>query len=156
MKDDKRRRVYVLPIRGEIGYDAHERLIQKMWNNAKDLGVQTLVLEFDCQNGMPDLEEYRDLLEEIKDEAADSEIQVVVWIKEALGAATAYALMFPDIYFYKDGVMGGGQSIDISLKLSFKDPQVQAKMISAWLGILRGMAEEGGHDAVLCEAAQCF
>lgn len=150
--NDHRRGVYVLPIRGLIGWDVYDRNIRKLWQEAVDAGAKTVVLEFDCFDGFYDLDEYRDLMKELKRDARENEIEIVVWIKQAKGVAVAFALMFENIYFKPDGVMGDGDQLDERLKDMWKDPVVRAKMISAWTGICRGMAEQGGYDALLCEA----
>lgn len=151
---DTRHSVYKVPVRGPVGTDAHMRIIQMIWDEAIAAHAKTIVLEFDCHQdfGQPDLQEYRDFFEKIKRDARSKEIHVVVWVKQATGVALAYALMFPEIYFQPDGEMGGGGAIAESLSAQFSDPSVRAKMISAWTGICRGMAEEGGHDQLLCEA----
>ncbi len=152
--NDKRHTVYKVPVRGPIGLDAHTRIIRMIWNEAMEARANTIILEFDCEQplGMADIEEYRDFFEVLKREARSKETKVVVWVKKARGVALAYALMFPDIYFQPDGEMGGGADINEQLRQSFSDEAVRAKMISAWVGICRGMAEEGGYDALLCEA----
>ncbi len=152
--NDPRHAVYKVPIKGPVGLDAHTRIIRMIWDEAIAAHAKTIILEFDCEQalGQADLEVYRDFFEELKRDARSKEIRVVVWIKEARGVALAYALMFPEIYFQPDGEMGGGWAINEQLSESFQDPAVRAKMISAWTGICRGMAEEGGHDQLLCEA----
>lgn len=146
------RQVYVLPFRGVIGFDAYDTIIQKLWDEAVEAGADTIILEYDADDGSSDLEAYRDFIEDLKRDAQKQEIELVVWMKGALGVSVAYALMFENIYFYPGAVMGGGESLDTRLKENFSDEYVRAKMISAWVGICRGMAEEGGYDAELCEA----
>lgn len=152
--NDTRHAVYKVPIRGPVGLDSHTRIIRMIWDEALQARAKTIVLEFDCWQalGQADIEEYRDFFEDLKREAISKEIHVVVWVKQASGVALAYALMFPEIYFQPDGEMGGGWAINEQLSESFQDPAVRAKMISAWTGICRGMAEEGGHDQLLCTA----
>ncbi|MFG0328282.1 MAG: hypothetical protein ACF8PN_00130 [Phycisphaerales bacterium] len=144
--------VYKIPMRGLIGWEMYGENLKTLWQEAVDVGSDMVIFEFDCTEGFYDLEEYRDLIEEIKWEAKQNEIELMAWIKRAEGVAVAYALMFEDIYFQPDGFMGRGQDLDESLKEQWSDEDVRAKMISAWVGICRGMAEEGGHDALLCEA----
>ena len=151
---DTRHTVYKVPIRGQVGLDSHTRIIRMIWDEAIAAHAKTIILEFDCSQplGQADLEEYREFFEGLKREARSKEIRVVVWVKNAQGVALAYALMFPEIYFQPDGEMGGGWVINEQLSASFQDPSVRAKMVSAWTAICRGMAEEGDHDAMLCEA----
>jgi len=144
--------VYILPLRDIIGFDAFPRILRRLWAEATEAGADTVIIEFEAQGGSSDLEEFRDLLQDIKAEADENEIELVLWMKECLGPAVAYALMFEEIYFYPGAIMGGGESLDEALKESWDDPYVLAKMISAWVGICRGMAEEGGYDATLVEA----
>ncbi len=153
--NDTRHSVYKVPIKGPFGLDAHKRIIRMIWDEAMEAHAKTIILEFDCWQELgpgADIEEYRDFFEVLKREARSKEVHVVVWVKEARGVALAYALMFPEIYFQPDGEMGGGWAINEALSQNFQDPAVRAKMISAWVGICRGMAEEGGHDQLLCEA----
>lgn len=152
--NDTRHSVYKIPIHGPVGLDSHTRIIRMIWNEAMEARAKTIILEFECWQalGQADIEEYRNFFEELKREARSKEVKVVVWVKQASGVALAYALMFPDVYFQPDGEMGGGWVINEQLRQMFSDPAVRAKMISAWVGICRGMAEEGGHDALLCEA----
>ncbi|MCC6907732.1 MAG: hypothetical protein IT430_07315 [Phycisphaerales bacterium] len=153
--NDPRHVVYKVPVHGIVGLDSHIRIMQMIWNEAKEARAKTIILEFDCEQELGpgvDIEKYRNFFEDLKRDARSKEIHVVVWIKQARGVALAYALMFPEIYFQPDGEMGGGWAINEMLSQRFSDPAVRAKMISAWVGICRGMAEEGGHDAMLCEA----
>lgn len=152
---DTRHTVYKVPIKGQVGLDAHTRIIRMIWDEAIAAHAQTIILEFDCWQELgpgADIEEYRDFFEVLKREARAKEIHVVVWIKDASGVGLAYALMFPEIYFQPDGEMGGGWVINEALSQNFQDQAVRSKMISAWVGICRGMAEEGNHDQLLCEA----
>jgi len=153
--NDTRHAVYKVPVKGTFGLDAHTRIIRMVWDEAIAAHAQAIILEFDCSQELgpgADIEEYRDFFEVLKREARAKEIHVVVWVKEASGVGLAYALMFPEIYFQPDGQMGGGWVINESLSQNFKDEAVRSKMVSAWVGICRGMAEEGGHDQLLCEA----
>lgn len=153
--NDTRHTVYKVPIKGQVGLDAHTRIIRMVWDEAIAAHAQTIILEFDCSQELgpgADIEEYRDFFEVLKREARAKEIHVVVWVKNASGVGLAYALMFPEIYFQPDGQMGGGWVINETLSQNFKDEAVRSKMISAWVGICRGMAEEGEHDQLLCEA----
>lgn len=143
----------VIPFKGVVGFDAYKDFVRKLWEEALARGAKTVVLEFDCQSELSmEVEDYRDFFKELKQEAKDKEIELVVWLKEANGMSIAYALMFEKIYSYPNGKMGGGYRVDEALKQSWQDKDVQAKMIAAWVGICRGMAENGGYNAVLCEA----
>jgi hypothetical protein len=151
-EDASGRVVYVLPIRGEIGYDAHTKVIRLLWEEALDAGAETIVLEFDADQNPFLLDEYRDFFEELKRDAAKREIETVAWIERAEQIAVATAMIWPDIYFKNNGTMGQGRDLDQFLKDMFDDPDVRAKMISAWVGTCRGMAVEGGYNDLLCEA----
>ena len=144
--------VYVLPIRGLWGFDVYTSVVQNLWDEAIDAGAKTIVLEFDAEQGLADLEMYRDFFEDLKRDAREQEIEVVVWVKRAHHLVVAFALMWEDIYFHPDGSMGRGQMLDLMLKAMWSDEAVRQKMIAAWVGILRGMAVEGGYSAELCEA----
>lgn len=145
--------VTIVPFRGKVGYDAYKDQVRGMWDEAVDSGAKTIILEFDCWSMLSgEAEEYRDFLEELKRDASSHEIEVVIWLKSAKGMSIAYALMFENIYCHPDGIMGGGVVVDEALKQMWSDKDVQAKMISAWVGICIGMAVEGGYDPDLCEA----
>jgi len=143
---------YLIPVHGIIGWDAFAPLITEYWDEAMKAGADVVIFEFDCMEGHYNLEEFRDMIQDFKAEAAEKEVQLAAWVKEARGAAVSYVLMFETIYYHPGGYMGEGQYLDFMLKQMWDDPDVRAKMIAAWVGICRGMAEEGGHDAVLCEA----
>ena len=153
---DPRRVAYRIPVTEWFGMDAHSKIIKTLWNEALESGARTVVFEFDCfaalNDGSHDIEEYRDFFQDIKKEAGEKEIELVAWVKRSYGLAVAYTFMFETIYFQPDGEIGGGQIINDMLTEMFSDENVRAKMISAWVGICRGMAEDGGHSAVLCEA----
>lgn len=152
--EDTRRLIDVIPIRGELGYDAHETEIKRMWDEAMEAGTKTVILNFDglyCL--LYELDEYRDTFQDIKDEADEKNVEVVAWATGSnLGSAVAFVMMFENIYSHPDSIMGRGEAISQFLKDRFPDEKVQAKMISAWTSHLKGMAEEGGHDSLLCEA----
>lgn len=152
----KGRPVYVVQLTGVVGLDSHKRIIQRQWDEALDLGAKTIVMEWDCEQAFPpataDMEEYREFFQDLKTQARNKEVDVVAWVKKASGIAVAYSMIFEDIYFHPTGEMGGGWIINEALSDMFNDEAVRAKMISAWVGICRGMAEEGGHSAELCEA----
>ncbi len=143
---------YVIPVRGLVGVEAHEGILKRLWAEATEAGADTIIFNFDCHDGFYELEQYRDMIQDFKEEAREKEARLVAWVKDARGVAVSYALMFEEIYFEVGGTMGGGEVLDKMLKDRFTDEQVRAKMISAWVGICRGMAVEGGYDAELCEA----
>lgn len=150
--NDPRPVVYRIPLRGLVGWDVSESVVKKLWEEAKEVNAKYVIFEFDCRRGFFALDEIRSVFKDIETEAAEEEIKLIAWVKEARGASVAFVLMFPEIVFHPDGWMGEGQSIDTFLKVRFKDKDVRAKMIAAWVGNLRGMAIDGGHNAELCEA----
>ncbi len=151
--DDPRPVVYKIPFKGLVGYDTTKRLTMKLWEEAIDVGADHVVFEFECYDGFYSLQDQMDLFEEIKRQAIEHDIQLIAWVNgEVRGAAVAMVLMFPDIVFHPQGWMGDGRLIDELLKQMWEDKQVQAKMIAAWVGHCRGMANDGGHDPKLCEA----
>ena len=150
--NDPRPVVFKIPLKGLIGWDVTKQNVERLWKEAVDVGADYVIFEFDCHEGHFDLEELRDMFEDIKTEARENEIHLVAWIKEARGTAVAYVLMFDDIVFYPDGWMGDAKQLDDLLKANWQDPNVRAKMIAAWVGICRGMAIDGGHSGSLCEA----
>ncbi|MFW5653965.1 MAG: hypothetical protein ACOC0P_07950, partial [Planctomycetota bacterium] len=135
--------VYVLPIKGLWGFDVYRSVVRNLWDEAIEAGAETIVLEFDTEQGVAELEPYRNFFEELKREAEAKEIEVVVWLHRAHHVTVAFALMWEDIYFHPDGSMGRGQALDQMLKDMWGDEAVLQKMIAAWVGILRGMAVEG-------------
>jgi hypothetical protein len=150
--NDPRPVVYTIPLKGLIGWDLYPPLVEEMWDEAVEVGADIVIFEFDCHEGHYDLEEIRDMIQDFKAEAIEHEIRLIAWVKEARGTAVAYVLMFKEIIFSPDGYMGEGHQLDELLKEMWSDDDVRAKMISAWVGICRGMAIDGDHDAVLCEA----
>lgn len=150
--NDPRPVVFKIPLKGLIGWDVTKPNVERLWKEAVDVGADYVAFEFDCHEGHFDLEELRDMFEDIKTEARENEIDLVAWVKEARGTAVAYVLMFEDVVFYPDGWMGDAKQLDDLLKDNWKDPNVRAKMIAAWVGICRGMAIDGGHSSSLCEA----
>jgi len=150
--NDPRPVVYKIPIKGLIGWDVTRPVVEKLWKEALDAHAKYVIFEFDCHKGESDLTEIRDMFQEIKAEAKEHEIKLVAWVKEARGTSVAFVLLFHEIIFAPDGWMGDGQELDTLLKLNFSDEDVRAKMISAWVGICKGMAISGGHDGALCDA----
>ncbi len=152
--EDSRRLVDVIPIRGELGFDAFDAEIKRMWKDGLNAGAKTVILNFDglyCL--LSELDDYRDLFQEIKDEAADHDVEVLAYVTKAnYGSAAAFIMMFEDIYCHPDSIMGRGEVVTDALKESWQDEKVRAKMISAWTSHIKGMAEEGEHDSLLCEA----
>ena len=150
--NDPRPVVYKIPIKGLIGWDVTKPVVEKLWKEALNAHAKYVIFEFDCHKGESDLQEMRDMFQDIKTEAKEHEIQLVAWVKEARGTSVAFVLLFHEIVFTPDGWMGDGQELDTLLKLNFSDEDVRAKMIAAWVGICKGMAISGGHDGALCDA----
>jgi len=150
--NDTRPVVYKIPIKGLIGWDVTTKVVKKLWEEALQVHPKYVILEFDCHGGENELTDIRDMFQEMKTEANENEIKLVAWVKEARGTSVAFVLLFHEIIFTPDGWMGDGQELDTLLKLNYSDEDVRAKMISAWVGICKGMAISGDHNGALCDA----
>ncbi len=164
--------VYVIPMDGQMGTDIHPSIYDRMIKDIKEVKPDLVVyrlnshdgnfrvgwmegIEQQMRNDKVDerriagaVEEYRDLANKLHTEL-DS-IPAAMFVEDARGMASIYALAWPYMFMAPKGHVQGLASV---AALTWgNDVDIRAKMFAAWTGIAKGVLELGGHPQELSDA----
>lgn len=159
-------KVYVIPMTGQFGTDIikdiYEEIIEDVRKvkpdfivyhmNSYDIPKSAMIKDQDRQGeqGMFDPGEIRDLIKYLREEMRD--LPQIMWVEDAYGPTSMVALAWPDLYMHNTARLGGLGGLIPRLRNQWKDLDVQAKMIAAWAGIIKGIMEQGGYSYELGDA----
>jgi hypothetical protein len=159
-------KVYVIPMSGQFGTDIikdiYEDIIEDVRKtkpdfivyhmNSYDIPKSAMIKDQDRQGeqGMFDPGEIRDLIKYLREEMRD--LPQIMWVEDAYGPSSMVALAWPDLYMHNTARLGGLGALIPRLRNQWKDLDVQAKMIAAWAGIIKGIMEQGGYSYELGDA----
>lgn len=145
-------RVYHFKLEGDFGKDITTTPLSKAFDQALSASPDVIVIEMDCQSigGFDGLFAARieEMTPQIERAIAGGQ-RVVFWIDRAMGGAAFLPFVSPEIYFQRDGRLGGIgtlQDFDIGNK------RVNEKQISLRLGHAEGLAITGGYAPELIRA----
>lgn len=165
--------VYVIPMRGQMGTDIHLEFYEGLREEIRELKPDLLVFELDCsdvtdhllmikdelanlgeleeeeEEGIVDLDQYRDLVNMFHDEFRD--ISQVMWVKDSVGISSVMALAWKEFYMHPDARLDGISQIYLRVA-SISDSQVRAKMVAAWTAMAKAFLEYGQHPLAIAEA----
>jgi len=136
---------FVIPVRGQIGREAHVTSLRKCFNVARARKPDVVVLHFDSGGGS--IASRNEIIELIRDKKED--FRVVAYVTEAGSAAAAIALLCDEIIMQPGSYIGGCVPFYVD---GWGDARVNEKWLSIDKATLRSLAKEGGHDPLLAEA----
>ena len=171
-------KVYIIPIAGQMGTDIHgniegkpsiyDKIIADVRTQDPDIIVfrvnsgddrspdkymeavraQMKDDKIDPRRLASGLTEYRDLALKLHTDL--DEYPAVVYVEDARGVASLFALAWSYMYMAPDGKIAG---LDIVGSLGGgNDADIRAKMFGAWTGIAKGVLELGGHPNQLTDS----
>lgn len=156
--------VYFVPMRGQMGTDVHPTIYKDVVKDILAKKPDLIVYELNCadvnnifylNDDDPQeasqfmLGEYRDLVKMLREDLRD--IPQVMWVHDSVGFGSLMALAWPDMYMTSDARLSGLGKV-LAPVMSWRDPDVRAKMLAAWTGIGKGFIDQGGYDLVIGEA----
>lgn len=154
---------YVIPMKGQMGTDIHIDIYRDVAEDIRAQKPDLVIWKLDCadvdelmlsmsdatETGKVDLEQYRDLVNILKDEIPG--IRQVMWVQDSFGISSVIALAWEDMYMHPDARLYGLRQI-WQHAAGWADDDVRAKMIAAWVGIANGFLENGGYPIELGRA----
>ena len=162
--EDRSPVVYVIPMSGQMGTDIHPSIYEEIIEDANEIKPDLIVFRLDSadvdtnfhiQNddrrefGMwQNIEVYRDMMTDLQNKLPVDLENQVMWIEDAVGPSTLFALSFPNIYMTKDARFWGLDAVQ-RFADGWSDPDVRAKMYAAWVGIASGFGQAGGYPLEL-------
>jgi hypothetical protein len=161
--DESLPRVYVIPMRGQMGTDIHPdayvKVVEEIRKEQPDLVVwvmrcadidELLISMVDPgERSLLLFEEYRRLVSMLRHELRD--VRQVMWVEDSVGISSLVALAWEKVYMTPTARLGGLQGI-YDIGRGFQDEDVRGKMIAAWVQIAVGFVNQGGRPILLGEA----
>lgn len=158
-------RVYVVPMRGQMGTDIVKSIYDDVIKDIKEKNPDVVVYDLESydidQNeylpnddpneaGVADLDEIRTLAETLKRELVG--IRQVMWVHDAVGNSIFLVGAFPDMYMTSGARFGGGDGQVRGARRAAPDSQVAAKWTAAVVAYGAGLLQLGGYPKELAEA----
>ena len=159
-------KVYVFPMEGQMGTDISESLFKILKEDVNKQQPDIIVfklksadvntndyLKDDDANEFGILGEitaYREMVKGLREEFR--KLPQVMWISDAVGVSSLYALAWPRMYMDSDARLGGLNQFKEMVAAQWEDDDVRSKMIAAWTGIMKGMSELGGYPVELADS----
>lgn len=155
---------YIIPMKGQMGTDVNSEIYQKVINDIKALKPDVIVIQMNCQDvddivfnekrqeeqGLVEFDEYRTLVRLFSTELRD--FRQVCWVHDSVGISSMVALAWNEIYMTPKARFGG---LDVARSTGFeswRDEDVRGKMTAAFMAIVKGFLETGGHALLLADA----
>jgi hypothetical protein len=159
-------KVYVFPLVGQMGTDISESSFEFLTKDLAQAKPDIIVfrlksadvdridyLKNDDPNefGLPgEVGSYRQMLKDIRDKFRDT--PQVVWVEDAVGVSSLFALGWPRMYMVSDARLSGLNQFKEMVEGQWEDADVRSKMVAAWTGIMKGLAEVGGYPREVANA----
>ena len=158
-------RVYVVPLRGQIGTDVSEVVVDELLRDLSRARPDIVVFQMNCADlnrishlqdddpqefGNPDPESIRDMVKRFQEELPDT--RQVMWVEDAVGVSSLMALAWKELYLSTDARLGGVAHFMKRVEEMWTDADVRSKMLAAQLGLFKGLVVQGGHAECLADA----
>lgn len=159
--------VYVIPLTGQMGTDIHPSIYEDIIKDANEVKPDIVIFRlksadvdtnFHIANDdrseaglWQNIEVYRDLMLDLKNELDVPEANQVMWIEDAVGPSTLLAMSWPTIYMTDGARLWGFDAVQ-RFADGWSDADVRAKMYAAWVGIATGFPQAGGYPLELSQA----
>ncbi len=146
--------VVLLNLDGRFGINISKTPVREALEAVERTEAEYVIVKLDCREGnVWSLQDVFDVFREyIHDKWEDSGPDVVFWVETALEGAGLLPFVDEDIYFTRDGIMGGITNFDDEIKKVNATDMIKAKWISATMGHVEGIAIRGGYDTRLVKA----
>jgi hypothetical protein len=156
--------IYPVPMRGQMGTDIHPSIYERVAEDIRRVRPDLVVFMLDSADfdevfylnnndrdefGQARLSDYRNIVITLRDGLR--EFDQVMWVEDSVGFSALMALSWPTMYMKPRSRLWGLQRVS-DMARGWADPDVAAKMMSAWTGIGKGFLERGGHPLELGEA----
>ncbi len=165
--EDRPSRVYVIPLTGQMGTDIHPTIYEDIIEDVREVKPDLVVFrlnsaDIDTNDHIAnddrreagfwgELEGYRDMMLDLKNEIDVPEDRQIMWIEDAVGASTLLAMSWPTVYMSEGARLWGFDAVQ-GFAAGWSDPDVRAKMYAAWVGIATGFPQSGGYPLELSQA----
>lgn len=168
-QDQAPKRVYVIDLNGEFGYDISQTPIRQAMRDARNNNADVVIVKIDAKWGEDGLEgetrpdtvgrfdelfRAQKILPIFADEMArewPKQPRLVMWVKRAMGGPAFIPFVAPEIYFTEDGKMGGIGGIGTMLE-GKGDEVVRQKQYSLRMARAEGFLIRGGYDPMIIQA----
>ncbi|MFM7260002.1 MAG: hypothetical protein ACKO3W_05300, partial [bacterium] len=159
-------KVYVFPLIGQMGTDISETSFEVITKDLDKSKPDIIVFQLKSADidrndylkndnpaefGLPgEVGTYRQMLKDVRDKYRD--IPQVVWVQDAVGISSLFALGWPRMYMISDARLFGLYRFKQMVESQWEDPDVRSKMVAAWTGIMKGLVEVGGYPREVADA----
>jgi len=166
-QDAAPKRVYVIDLNGEFGYDISQAPIRQAMRDARNQNADVVIVKIDAKwekdelTPLPDnVASFDELFraQKILPVFADEMMRewpkpprLVMWVKRAMGGPAFIPFVAPEIYFTSDGKMGGVGGIGVMLE-GKGDEVVRQKQYSLRMARAEGFLIRGGYDPMIVQA----
>ncbi|MFG0252096.1 MAG: hypothetical protein ACF8NJ_04400 [Phycisphaerales bacterium JB038] len=146
--------VVVLNLDGRFGFHISPTPLREALEAVDRSDAEYVIVKLDCQEGnVWSLQAVFDVFDDFvnkkwKEEGPD----LVFWVKMAVEGAGLIPFVDEDIYFTRDGIMGGITNFDDSIRGAPATQMIIEKWVSATMGHVEGIAINGGYDTRLVRA----
>ena len=158
---------YIMPMKGRMGLDVNSEVYTNMVDDIRAQDPDIMVIEMDCSdledvgfygltqeersiNGSTALDDYRELVRLFRHELDD--VPQVLWIKNSQGISSVVALSWGDMYMAPEAEFSGANKAAANFMPVQSDENMFGKFREAYMGWLKGFAENGKYDLVLVDA----
>jgi hypothetical protein len=158
---------YIVPMKGQMGTDVHSQVYEKIRDDIRAMPKKpdVIVIELDSKDvedllysrigreerSLADLDDYRDLVNVLRDDLAD--IRQVVWVKDSVGVSSIVAMAWDEVYMDPQGRIGGMDSARAQTGFDqWQDEDVRGKMTAAFMSWIKGFFEKGNHPLELADS----
>ncbi len=166
-QDATGKRVYMIDLSGEFGYDISQTPIRQAMRDARNNNADVVIVKLDAKwerdetTPLPDnVAQFDELFRAQKimpifgDELYrewPKTPRVVMWVKRAMGGPAFIPFVAPEIYFTSDGKMGGIGGIGVMLE-GKGDEVVRQKQYSLRMARAEGFLIRSGYDPKIINA----
>ncbi len=146
--------VVLLNLDGRFGFHISPTPLREAMEAVDRSDAEYVIVKLDCQEGnVWSLQAVVDVFDEFVNKRWEDEgPDLVFWVKRAVEGAGLLPFVDEDIYFTRDGIMGGITNFDDSIRGAPATQMIIEKWISATMGHVEGIAINGGYDTRLVRA----
>lgn len=156
---------YVIPMKGQMGTDIHpdiyrqiiddirshrpDRIVWVMNCSDQEELIMPIPEQFNPEQGIPMLDEYRQLVQLLRDQLRD--IPQVMWVEDSHGISSLLALAWDNVYMSPNARLSGLGRLYAGPD-RFQNPDVRAKMMAAHLAMISSFLERSNRPLAIAEA----
>lgn len=158
---------YILPMKRQMGTDVHPEVYEELKEEILAVDPDYLIIKLRCEDvqeglyneipradqgmdGSQALDMYRKLVDLFRDDLRD--VRQVVWVEESVGISSVIAMAWPEIYMMPNARYGGLAGAAGNFMFVQSDRNTFGKYREAYMGWLKGFAENSGRAHELVNA----